>query len=312
MTDKKWDTDWIIFSRKTRRGGILLVILFFLIAVSPRVYQLLFVSNQPTLITKLSVDGTAFLQDEEQQNDSESTKPSEGENRLKFPTTSSNPNEFSKTEWMDMGLSEKQAESVLNFKNAIDGFSSFEDLDKVYVFDDKILKVLKENVSFDQKLYQKDDKYSPELTSNEKDTQVVAVDFETRNVYEINSASKEELLSIKGIGPFFADKIIEHRSATGGFVNLEQLLTIYNFNESNLDEVRPYLIIDINNIKKLNLNLVTLNQLKQHPDVNWDMAKSIIDLRTELGAFSSLDQLLLSIHINSKVYRQLSPYFKVD
>lgn len=308
MAKEKWDTDWLIFSRKTRRGALFLLVLFFIIAISPRIYKVLFVSNEVDSLTYKPIKEASFV--DVQQVNSKQESEQTTKNSPHFPKDKSDPNTFSKSEWMAIGLSEKQAESVMKYKMSIDGFKSFDDLENVYVFNDEIVSLLKRNVKFEEKNEHKDlvlnDTVVKENNEPKKETN------ENTSVYEINSVTKEELLSIKGIGPFFAEKIIEKRQAIGGYVALDQLLSIYNFDEDKLLEVRPYLTVNKENIKKLNLNLITVNQLKKHPEINWDTAKSIIDLRTELGAFTSLDQLLLSVYIDSDKYRKIAPYFTLE
>lgn len=307
MAKEKWDTDWLIFSRKTRRGAFSLLFIFFIVAISPRIYQLIFTSNEETVLTYQPIkeaspdNSNASLTDP-------STKK-EQKNIRQFPKDKSDPNTFTKSEWEAIGLSEKQAETVLNFKKSIGGFKSFKDLEKVYVFNDQIISALKQNIAFDKKSNNTDAVIKDSVTNENQDFKDLNEDGKT--TFEINTATKEDLLTIKGIGPFFAEKIIEQRQAIGGFVELKQLLSIYNFDEDKLSEIKPYLTVDKNNVSKLDLNLVTVNQLKKHPEINWDTAKSIVDLRTELGAFTSLDQLLLSVYIDSKKYRQIVPYFKI-
>lgn len=318
MVKEKWDTEWLIFYRKTRRGAIVLLILFFCIAISPRVYQLLFVSNDVTTVAFQSIAEASFLEEDEKQVLKESEDKTTVKSTREFPKDKSDPNKFSKSEWMNMGLSEKQVETVLNYKKSIGGFKSFDDLEKVYVFNAEILTGLRNNISFTEKSNKSSNLLNDTLGKAEDELRVpevtreVELEQESNAVFEINTATKEELMSINGIGSFFANEIIEQRHATGGFVELKQLLSIYNFDKEKLKKVRPYLTVDSSKVRKLNLNLVTLDQLKNHPDITWSIAKSIIDLRTQLGAFTSLDQLLLSVHIDSEKYRELLPYFDAD
>ena len=307
MAKEKWDTDWLIFSRKTRRGAFSLLFIFFIVAISPRIYQLIFTSNEETVLTYQPIKEAS--PDNSKASLSNPSNQKEQKNIRQFPKDKSDPNTFTKSEWEAIGLSEKQAETVLNFKKSIGGFKSFKDLEKVYVFDDQIISALKQNIAFDKKSNNTAAVIKDSVTNENQDFKDLNEDGKT--TFEINTATKEDLLTIKGIGPFFAEKIIEQRQAIGGFVELKQLLSIYNFDEDKLSEIKPYLTVDKNNVSKLDLNLVTVNQLKKHPEINWDTAKSIVDLRSELGAFTSLDQLLLSVYIDSKKYRQIVPYFKI-
>ena len=57
----------------------------------------------------------------------------------------------------------------------------------------------------------------------------------------INTATKEELMTIKGIGESYASRIIAHRQKIGGFTDLEQLLEIKGIGEKRLAQWKPYL-----------------------------------------------------------------------
>src|SRR5690554_7902823 len=88
----------------------------------------------------------------------------------------------------------------------------------------------------------------------------------------INHASSRELQTIPGIGPFFAKEILKIRGNYGGFISSDQLLDIYRMDEEKLSEILPYLIIDPNEVNKLNVNTASEEQLRKHPLISRDMA----------------------------------------
>ena len=48
----------------------------------------------------------------------------------------------------------------------------------------------------------------------------------THGLINLNTATAEELQSIKGIGPVTAQRIIDHRTAIGGYTSVDQLLDV--------------------------------------------------------------------------------------
>ena len=63
------------------------------------------------------------------------------------------------------------------------------------------------------------------------------------NRVDINTATAEQLQGIKGIGPVMAQRIVEHRSRTGRFSSVDQLLDIPGIGPKTLDKLRPFLVV---------------------------------------------------------------------
>lgn len=61
---------------------------------------------------------------------------------------------------------------------------------------------------------------------------------------DINIASKDDLMRIKGIGDVYADRIIAYREEIGGFSALEQLTEIQGIGEKRLETWREYLVCE--------------------------------------------------------------------
>lgn len=59
----------------------------------------------------------------------------------------------------------------------------------------------------------------------------------------INKASKEQLMTIKGVGSSTADKIIEYRNKEGGFMKLEQLLEVSGIGESKFNKIKGSIVL---------------------------------------------------------------------
>lgn len=61
---------------------------------------------------------------------------------------------------------------------------------------------------------------------------------------DLNSATKDELMQIDGIGEATADKIIGKRTELGGFKNMDQLLDIDGIGEGTVQNLRQYAYIE--------------------------------------------------------------------
>ena len=310
---KKWDEDWIHFSKRTRRGIFVLLILFVIISVSPRLYYNYFAS-----VPEFNTHVTSLSDDKDDPIDQVKTEKS---NYIQ-PNESFDPNQYSLEEWKAVGLSQKQAQSILNYLNTGAQFRIKTDLKKLYVIDSNLYELLKPKMnlpdSFTSNDVPKDE--NDKFISNERNTlyQKNQSRFleqsknEKREPIMINLASKKELENVPGIGPFFADEIIKMRNDFGGIINADELLEIYNMDKEKLDNILPFLIIDKEHVNRMNINLATEQELAKHPFISSEMAHSIVYFRKKYKKYESLDELLLSPYIDSKILKKLKPYLKVE
>ena len=120
----------------------------------------------------------------------------------------------------------------------------------------------------------------------------------------LNTADTTQLKMVPGIGPYFARKVVQYGERLGGYVSLDQLDEIENF---PLD-AKDYLVIENAHPRKLNVNQLSLNDLKKHPYINFYMARAITDYRRLHGPLRSLNDLRLSKDFTPEAIARLLPY----
>ena len=121
---------------------------------------------------------------------------------------------------------------------------------------------------------------------------------------EINGADTTLLMKIPGIGSYYASRIVRYRERLGGFASAQQLEEIDGLPEST----NAYIKIDNQQIRKMNLNKLTLNQLKKHPYLNFYQAKEICDYRRLKGPLHSIEDLKLLKDFPPDEIERLKPY----
>ncbi|MGD0211008.1 MAG: helix-hairpin-helix domain-containing protein [Desulfomonilia bacterium] len=67
--------------------------------------------------------------------------------------------------------------------------------------------------------------------------------YSAQGVININTATKEELMMLPGIGEKTAAAIVTYRQANGQFKSLDDMTRIKGISKKKLDKVRPYLVL---------------------------------------------------------------------
>lgn len=199
-----------------------------------------------------------------------------------------NPNSVSEYELESLGLSSKQAKTLMNFKKKGGKFYNKEDLKKIYSISDELYKKLEPYISIER-----------DENKNEK--------IETR-IIELNSATKEQLKTIKGIGEKTAERLITYRKKLGGYCNLIQLNDIYGLDSIIKNNKTTYFSINTTIISQISINSVAFKVLLSHPYCDYNTTKKIINYREMHGDFNSIEQILENNLIKPKQYRKIAPY----
>jgi DNA uptake protein ComE-like DNA-binding protein len=197
---------------------------------------------------------------------------------------------------MNLGLTQKQAIVVLKFGKY--GFESNQQLEKVFVIPKELFSMIKDSTF-----------YSSNSNNYIKST-YTAEQKEVKKVIqiELNTASESELITIPGIGPFFASNIIKQREKLGGFFQLEQLLDIWKFSPELIEQIKPYVTINPNNLRTLNINTASVVEIKAHPYMTWNIANSIVKIRKQKGNFTSINEIKESVLVSEELFNKLKPY----
>ena len=120
----------------------------------------------------------------------------------------------------------------------------------------------------------------------------------------LNTADTTELQRVPGIGSYYSKAIIRYGERLGGYVSIDQLDEIEGFPA----EAKQYFVVDNPSPSRLNLNSMTLAELKRHPYINYYQAKAITDYRRIHGRITSLQQLSTSPDFPKEAIKRLSPY----
>nr|WP_255555092.1 helix-hairpin-helix domain-containing protein [Flavobacterium sp. NKUCC04_CG] len=110
-------------------------------------------------------------------------------------------------------------------------------------------------------------------------------------IKDINTASRDELMQVRGIGPVFSDRIINERNRLRGFVHMKQLDFIWGLSPENIANLNAYFdILDPVVVLKTNVNTATLDEISKIPYINYRIARGIVIYRSSHGDFTHLKE----------------------
>lgn len=101
---------------------------------------------------------------------------------------------------------------------------------------------------------------------------------------DINVATREQLIEVRGIGDKTADAIIDLRRRLGGYVDVGQIKDLWTFADtSRYDAVAPYLTVAEGQVKPINVNSANDTRLRRHPYFPVLVANRIQQMRLQKG-----------------------------
>lgn len=137
------------------------------------------------------------------------------------------PNSLTKEGWMALGYSEKQAQSILNYKEKYlrGAFRSLEDVEKNFILKERFPE-LKPFLILPAAAVQ-----VPTVRPIASTPAQVSMDF---TGMDINAMTKEQLQQ-GGIAPYLAAGIVNYRKQLGGFADKKQLYEVYNIDRETAE-----------------------------------------------------------------------------
>ena len=215
------------------------------------------------------------------------------------------PNTADSTQLLRLGLQPWQVRNIYKYRAKGGIYRQKEDFARLYGLTVKQYRELEPYIRIS-------DDYLPASTlvgkrqQVERDTVRYPVKIQADEHVILNTADTTQLKKVPGIGSYYASEIIRHGQRLGGYVNVDQLDEIEDFPQTS----KQYFVIANAHPRRMNINRLTLQQLRRHPYVNFYMAKAITDYRRLHGDIKSLNELRLSKDFTDEVIHRLEPYIE--
>ena len=191
------------------------------------------------------------------------------------------PNTIDSIDILRLGFQPFMAHNWLQYRRHGGKIYSCKKLRTIYDIDSLLVDSLCEFMSFT----------SIKPMSQDSTTKYIPKKFFT---FELNSADTTLLSQLPGIGINRAKMITNYRSQIDGFYSAEQLKEIKNIPDSIINNLIPYTNIELDSIKKININNSSIKRLHRHPYITYYQAKAIYNLRWDKqhkGIIEDLEEL---------------------
>jgi competence protein ComEA len=302
-------SDYLTFTRKERNGILVLVSLILVFAFLPFFY--------PLIIKQKKFDHSQFEKQiaalEEMQADSsddnDGNRPfyrKQQRNYAEFSVKAElfefDPNTLPAEGWKRLGIKDKTVTTIQNYLSKGGKFYKAEDISKIWgLHPDQVKRLLPYiRIAAIEHGYPKGNSTGYEKKSFVKEIRQV----------DINSADSSILVELPGIGAGFARRIINFRNKLGGFVSVDQIAETYGLPDSTFQTIKPRLSFGNSEIRQININTATADELKQHPYIRYDLANAIVQYRLQHGSYMSVNDIRKIMMVTDEVFNKISPYLK--
>ena len=293
--------DFFYFNR-SEQSGILFLIALILILLSTIILIPHFTQKQPQDFTEIEKEIQSLIQ--AKQPNSPHKEPEILEKSENFQKFYFNPNHASKDELKNLGIPEKLIKTVINYREKGGKFKTKNDLKKIYGFPDSLFRELEPYLMTEKEMVTQKKEASDSLYTHQKIFQA--------ELTEINTADSIDLIQIKGIGSYTAGKILYYRKKWNGFYSLEQLYEIQGLKKENVDTFIDKLTLNTSSIKKIDINTVSHDELKNLYGINWNTVNAILAYRKQHGKYKTTNEIMNTGIIDSITYKKLENYITVS
>lgn len=195
-----------------------------------------------------------------------------------------NPNFISDYKGSKLGMSVAEIDRLTAFRKLDQYVNTAKEFQQVTQVSDSLLGTMSPYFKFPEWLKNRRTFKNYPNKVFEKKAEVVVLD--------INQATKEDLIKVYGIGEGLSDRILKEKEKLGGFVNMEQMGSIWGLSPEVIVQLKEHFMVrTIPAVKKIKINTATIKELMQFPYFKYALAKSIVTYRSMNGDIKSSEDL---------------------
>jgi competence protein ComEA len=312
MFFKKWAKDYLVFNKKDRIGALVFVAIVIGSLLAPRFFskEQKQLGLKPDSVLILAMDTlqrrerTKKSFDRDQRDDnSYQFEPSQSKSFTAGELFQFDPNTASFDDWQRLGLNEKTSKTILKYVSKGGKFYKPEDLQKIWGMPNGFYDRVKDYIEITS--------VSRNYTSSSYESKPFVKEERKLSVVDVNAGDTSAFIALPGIGSKLSARIIAFRDKLGGFHSVEQVGETYGLPDSTFQKIKGRLQVSGEDIRKMNVNTATKDELKVHPYIRWNLANVIVEYRNQHGAFKSLEELKNIVLIDEATYNKIVHYLNL-
>jgi DNA uptake protein ComE-like DNA-binding protein len=186
------------------------------------------------------------------------------------------PNKVSYDTLVKLGLSSKEARTLIKYRNKGGKFRNSSDIKKIYGIDDVKAAELIPLV----------------ILAGDTTPKIKNTSYQKKRVkLDINSCDSASLVRLPGIGPVLSARIIKYRHLLGGFATVNQLTEVYGLSSETFDLIKGRLYVDSLAVVRINLNTAGYKEISRIPYFEKYEVAAILKYRELKGIISGMSDL---------------------
>jgi len=306
-------SEYFYFKNKERKGLIYISILCIAASFLPFTFPL-FQSSQKVDFSEFKQEIALFYAEQERE---EMIPAIVSQEIYYFPF---NPNTANKEEFLQLGLSTRTAQSILNYRNKGGKFFKKEDFKKIYTLKSEDYERLEDYISIpdNRQFTQIQPEKSYEYDHIDK---VIVQEFS----FNPNTVSYEDLIRL-GISSRAAKGLIKYRNAGAVFRKKSDFKKVYNVEEADYNRLESYIdlpdVADSPAPKKpkpvykkkewtpiyVDINTATVEEWQKLRGIGPGYANWIVKHRERLGGFAMIEQVSEVYNFPDSTYQSIKEF----
>lgn len=195
-----------------------------------------------------------------------------------------NPNFITDYRGYTLGMSIEEIDRLHVYRAGDKWINSAEEFQRITGVSDSLLKVISPYFQFPQ--------WVTAGRSKVTKTATVSSLIPAAGKQDINNATVEELMQVRGIGEVLAGRIVNYRNKIGGFINDLQLKDIYGLSfEVREQLLRDFTVKEPPSYEIFNINKATVMELSSVPYIDYELAREIVNYRLLHEKIQSFEEL---------------------